>query len=507
MKYTYQKPCEMWSEQLAASSQKDLTSAERALLEQHIASCPACTAARAAYQQMDSALVTMPLIEPYSIYEEQLPERDGMLSSALLAGSVKSTPVRQVERRRKTSTARAKPTRFSGDFQENAPVSRRVRFQHALTTFAAVLVVCGLIGSAMLLFSRHNSPGVGFVTNTGPLPLYAALSNGTVYAFRPDNGSILWRRQLDLGGQGAIGGPTVAHGIVYVGSFNGSLYALRVSDGTLLWQHSLGATPVHPIAGDDNQVIYVGAKATLYALRTGDGSELWHTTVGTAGILNTVTPITVTAGRIYGDDGRGLFALDSQDGHVLWQGKTFNGVALVIVGNKIFATVGTGEQIEVLRTSDGQVLHMLPVEGNLGFDQGKLYVANQESHTLYILHPNTEHIIGQSIMACPVSTSPEPLVVQNGLVYTSSVPSSPQGWVCAMNVGNGKQVWRWTNTGHAAEVASMIIANHHCYFLYTDSDFTQVQLYALNTGNGAKLWQYTFPSGFPYGGYFAIEGR
>ena len=507
MKYTYQKPCAMWSEQLAASSQKDLTAAERTLLERHIASCPACAAAHSAYQQMDSDLETMPFIEPHSIYAEQLPERDGILSSALLAGSVKSSPARRVERRGKASTARTKPARFTGGIQENAPVSRRLRFQHALTTFAAVLVVCVLIGSAMLLFSRHSSTGVGSVTKAGPLPLYAALSNGTVYAFRPDGGSMLWQRQLNLGGQGVIGGPTVADGIVYIGSFNGSLYALRASDGTLLWQHTLGATPVHPIAGDANQVIYVGAKATLYALRTGNGSELWHSTVGTAGILNTVTPITVTAGRIYGNDGRGLFALDSQNGHVLWQGKTFNGVALAIAGNKIFATVGTGEQIEVLRTSDGQDLHTLSVAGNLGFDQGKLYVANQENHTLYILQPDTEHIIGQSIMACPVSVTSVPLTVQNGLVYTYSAPTAPQGWVCAMHVSNGKQVWRWTNTSQSAEVASMIIANHHCYFLYTDSDFTHVQLYALNTGNGAKLWQYTFPSGFPYGGYFAVGGK
>src|SRR5579872_3240871 len=303
MKYTYQKPCTSWSEQLAASSQKDLTAAERALLEQHIASCPACTAAHTTYQQMDSDLMTMPLIEPHSIYAEQLPERGDMYSSDILAGSVKSTPSRLIEQHGKASTTRTKPVRYTGDFQENAPVSRRIRFQHALTTFAAVLVVCALIGSAVLLFSRHSSPGVGSITNTGPFPLYAALSNGTVYKLQPDSGAILWQRHLDLGGQGVIGGSAVAHGIVYIGSFNGSLYALRASDGALLWQHSLGATPVRPIAGDDNQVIYVGAKATLYALRTGNGSELWHTTVGTAGILDTVTPITVTAGRIYGDNG------------------------------------------------------------------------------------------------------------------------------------------------------------------------------------------------------------
>jgi len=511
MKFIYQKPCAAWAEQLAAS-QNDLTEGERVLLDQHVVSCPACAAARATYQQMDSDLVAMPPIEPYSIYAGQLPERGNSLASSG-RGNAKLAPARTVERFGETSMPGTKQTQAANDLQERVPAARRVRFQRALTTFAAALVVCSLIGSAMLLlFSRHINPNVGPVSHARPLAeppaLYAALSNGTVYALRPDSGAIFWQRQLDLGGQGVIGGPTVAHGVVYVGSFNGSLYALRASDGTLLWQRALGAAPVHPIAGDDEQVIYVGAKAALYALRTSDGSVLWQRTGGTSGALNTAVPVAAAGERVYGYDLTGLFALDAADGHVLWQGEAFNGVAFVAIGEKIFATVGTGEQIEVLRASDGQVLHMLAVQGNLGFDQGRLYVANQESRKLFILRPADESITGQVIMTCPVSISPAPLIVQNKLVYTySGGQSSKQAWVCAMNAGNGKQVWRWTETHRVADITSPVAANHHFYFLYTDGDFAQVELYALNTSNGAKLWKYAFPSSLPYGGYFTIEGE
>lgn len=503
MKYTYLRPCAVWAEQLAAASQKDLTAAERTMLDDHVASCAACAAARSAYQQMDSDLVAMPLIEPYSIYAEQLP-------SPVSAGSAKLTPARTVEQFGETSTPKAKQARSANNFQEKVPASRRARFQHMLTTVAAVLVVCFLIGSAMLLFSRHTSPNVGTVTHSEPPALYAALSNGTVYALRPDSGAILWQRQLDLGGQGVIGGPTVSHEVVYVGASNGSLYAMRASDGALLWQRALGATPAHPIAGEDTLVIYVGAGPTLYALRTSDGSVLWQRTGDStvSGPYNNAIPVTVAAGRVYGYDRSGLFALDTADGHVLWEGDAFNGVALVIAGDKIFATVGTGEQIEVSRTSDGQVLHMLPVQGNLGFDQGRLYVANQESQQLFILRPADESIIGQVHMACPVSASPDPLVVQNGLVYTYSWGQAlTQTWICAMNASNGKQIWRWTETHRIADITSLVGANHHLYFLYTDSDFAQVELYALDTRNGAKLWKYVFPSSFPYSGYFAIGGN
>ncbi len=507
MKNTYQKPCTSWAEQLAATSQQDLTETERVMLDQHVASCPACAAARFAYTQMDSDLVTMPPIVPHLIYAEQLPARNTPLPSAALTPGEKPVPSRRVERPGKTPT----PARFLEDFQEKRAASRRVRLQRMLSTLAAVFVVCGIIGSALLLFTRHSGPGVGTgiatPAHTGPLALYAALSNGTVYAMRPDSGGILWRRQLELGGQGVIGGPAVAHGVVYVGSFNGSLYALRASDGTLLWQHALGAAPNHPIAGNDTQAIYVGAGSTLYALRTSDGSVLWQRTsdAGVSGPYNLTTPVTVAAGRVYGYDRRGLFALDAADGHVLWEGNSFNGVALVIAGGKVFATVGSGEQIEVLRASDGQVLHMLSVAGNLGFDQGKLYVANQESQTLYTLRPSDERVTGQVHMACPVTASPDPLLVQNGLVYTYSWGQAQQkAWVCAMHIGNGRQVWRWTETHRIANVASLAPVDNHLYFLYTDGDFAQVELYALNTTNGARLWKYAFPSNFAYNGYFAI---
>lgn len=495
MTSTYQKPCAGWAEQLAASP-KDLTWAERAALDQHVASCPACAAARAAYQQMDRDLATMPLIEPQRIYAEQLPERDDLLSSPGLAGSMKSASSGQRER------PGAKQTRTDRDFQQKPATRRLARFQRMVATLAAVLVVCALISSALLLFSHRSSPRVGTISRSGPLTVYAALANGTVYALRPDSGAIRWQRQLNLGGQSVIGGPAVAHGVVYVGATNGSLFALRASDGALLWQRTLGATPVNPIAGDDPEVIYVGAGLTVYALRAGNGSELWHQAVssGTSIAITSAAPLAVAGGRVYASNGTGgLLALDSRDGHVLWRGGNYNGVALVVAGNKIFSTVGTGEQIEVLRASDGQVLHMLSVQGNLGFDQGRLYVANQESGKLFILHPQDERIIGQVSMACPVSSPSQALNVQDGLVYSYS-----QDQVCAMHTASGQKVWRWTATRRVANVTSLVAANHHLYFLYADGDFAQVELYALNASNGTQLWKYAFTSSFPYGGYFAV---
>lgn len=518
MKYTHQKPCANWAEQLAADSRKDLTEAERVMLNEHVASCPACAAARYAYRQMDRDLLTMPLIEPHMIHAEQLLERENMLPTFALARNEKLTSSHRMEPQGKASLLKAKPARFPEDFQDQAPATRRARLQRMLSAFAAVLIVCSIIGSALLLFSHHTRPGVGGATNTNTqhLPLYTVLLDGTVYALQPDTGSILWRRQLHGGEQDTFGGPSIVHGVVYVigssfPSSSSSLYALRASDGTLLWQRALPAPLLSPISGDDTQVIYVGAGTTLYALHTSDGSELWQrkSDAITSDPYASTMPLAVADGRVYGDDDSGLYALSTSDGHVLWEGKGgFSGVALAVAGDKIFATVGTAEQIEVLRTSDGQVLHMLSVEGNLGFDQGMLYVANQESQKLFILRPEDESITRQVPMACPVSDSPAPLVVQNGLVYTYSWGRSlKQTWLCAMHVSDGKQVWRWTETRRIVDIRSLVAANNHLYFLYTDGDFAQGEIYALSTNNGAPLWKDAFPSNFPYNGYFVTEGE
>lgn len=504
---TYQKPCTIWAEHLAAS-EKDLLEAERALLDEHVASCPACTATRYAYQQMDNDIAAMPPIEPHMIYAEQLSERKNMLNPSILVNGEQFAFPDSMMQPGRTQVRKAKRASLPVCVQDALPVSGRVSFQRLLTTVAAVLVVCSLIGSAILLFNSRIQPGVGGADRVPHGPLYVALSDGTVYALQQDTGTILWKQMLNLGGQSVIGGPAVAHGVVYVGSFNNSLYALRASDGTLLWQHTFSKSPTNPIAGDNPQVIYVSAGPTLYALDTSNGSELWHRTGNSTTFASYNIPVTISAGQIYGYDGSGLYALRASDGTVIWKGKNFSDVALVVAGGKVFATVGTGEQIEVLRASDGQDIHTLSVQGNIGYDQGKLYVANQESHELFVLNPADEKIIAQVQMACPVQDSPMPLVVRNGLVYTYSWGRSlAQSWVCAMHASDGKQVWRWTESQRKVDVRSMVAANNRLYFLYIDGDFASGTIYGLDSKNGAQSWKYTFPSNFPYGGYFAIEGE
>lgn len=66
-------------------------------------------------------------------------------------------------------------------------------------------------------------------------------------------------------------------GILYVGSDNGTLYAFRASDGTLLWQDEIGGLvsiyavtsgAVYAVAGSNYDVVY--------AFNASSGTPLWH---------------------------------------------------------------------------------------------------------------------------------------------------------------------------------------------------------------------------------------
>lgn len=53
-------PCEEWAPKLAALHAGDLSSAERAELEDHLASCPACAAVRADYERLAEQVRQLP---------------------------------------------------------------------------------------------------------------------------------------------------------------------------------------------------------------------------------------------------------------------------------------------------------------------------------------------------------------------------------------------------------------------------------------------------------------
>lgn len=162
----------------------------------------------------------------------------------------------------------------------------------------------------------------------------------TVSAFDHD-GTERWRREL---GEYAST-PAVDDGTVYYGA--GEVVALDAATGDVRWRHSTdGGTTVPPtVAGG---VLFVGSEdGTLYALDAGDGSERWTVDVG-----RTVrrSPA-VTGERVVVPTDDGVVAYDHEGGE-RWRAPQLASVtAPAVAGDTVY--VGYGRTLYALAVEDG----------------------------------------------------------------------------------------------------------------------------------------------------------
>ncbi len=160
MKRRKPRPCDAWAEQLAALHPTDLSSAERAALAAHLATCPACAAARADYWRMDAQIRRLPDPQPFA----GLPPR--LLQ--LWAEEDRRAGVRQPVLLPRVPEVFMQTTTDSGDA---APVplhhERRVGrpLISGITAIAAVLIVA-LVVTALVV----SHAGKSTVTGVGPHP-------------------------------------------------------------------------------------------------------------------------------------------------------------------------------------------------------------------------------------------------------------------------------------------------------------------------------------------------
>ena len=100
--------------------------------------------------------------------------------------------------------------------------------------------------------------------------VYFGSTDGHLYAVDAATGKLLWRYET---GGGGYSSPTVADGVVYVGSssIDGHPYALDAATGKLLWRYEAGGRVYSsPTVADG--VVYVGSDdGHLYALDAATG--------------------------------------------------------------------------------------------------------------------------------------------------------------------------------------------------------------------------------------------
>src|SRR5262252_5502760 len=139
---------------------------------------------------------------------------------------------------------------------------------------------------------------------------------------------IQWRVATD---GDVVASPTVANGLVYVGSGSGVMYALDKRTGDARWTVNLGS-PISSSAAVANSLVYVGTRdGRLHALDAATGKQKWWVPTGPtipfpwgheSGDVWTSSP-TVADGLVLFGGGDGLlYGVSARAGSVLWRART-----------------------------------------------------------------------------------------------------------------------------------------------------------------------------------------
>ena len=145
-----------------------------------------------------------------------------------------------------------------------------------------------------------------------PDVVYEGSKDGNVYALDGVTGELIWKHKVG----GAANSPTVAYGIVYVGSTNHTLSALTSSTGTPRWIDATnGAVNTTPAVAD--HVVYIGSDDKFeYALNSSNGNKIWS--FGTGGVVRSSAAV---ANRVvyFGSSDTVLYAVSVAKGKELWR--------------------------------------------------------------------------------------------------------------------------------------------------------------------------------------------
>lgn len=167
--------------------------------------------------------------------------------------------------------------------------------------------------------------------------------SGKLVSLQTSDGTIEWT--ANVSGWVYLAAPTVHEDIVYIGTDNMTLHAFHLTNGTEVWTTDLpGRVRGTPLVYQDRifviSAIYPGFVATegfLHALNM-DGKELWNVSIGPTGSSPApLGPLVIVGSR------SGLWAIDLEDGSVLWRYQDAGQISASPVGNLLGVLVLSNE--------------------------------------------------------------------------------------------------------------------------------------------------------------------
>lgn len=188
--------------------------------------------------------------------------------------------------------------------------------------------------------------------------VYLGTQEGHLYALDAVTGRERWHDEVE----GLIfGSPAVANGLVFVGGDNGTVHAHDATTGRERWTFAAGGGIYASPAAADGVLYVVTTTPELIALDAATGGPRWRKGVG-----GEASPaVAATGERVFvGSDDNGLYALDAANGAVHWLFATGAPIVSspVVVGETVF--VGGGSTLYAVN-GDGQARWSYPTGGTI----------------------------------------------------------------------------------------------------------------------------------------------
>ncbi len=338
----------------------------------------------------------------------------------------------------------------------------------------------------------------GVTYNIGPIqqnipkddwPMYRHDSQGSgVSSSAVLGGNLMWK--FYTGSDRIRSTPTIANGIVYIGSNANRFYALNASSGEQIW--SVGVTSsMESSAAVAYGIVYVGIlwnqqNGYVCAFNASNGASIWRFATD-SGIESSPT---VVDGIVYIGSYLGyVYALDAYTGALKWSystgGPTYSSPTIV---NGVLYIGSENGKVCALNSSTGALKWAWQtssaVYASPAVIDNSVYVCS-DAGGVFALNANNGQQIWSAYCGSGTDHTDTSPAVANGLVYVNA-----RNGIYAFNAANGDQVWFFTSpyctrqlTGYM--YSSPAVAGNIVYYGSVDS-----YVFALNAYTGSMVWAY-----------------
>ncbi|TGN41789.1 outer membrane protein assembly factor BamB [Marinobacter confluentis] len=237
--------------------------------------------------------------------------------------------------------------------------------------------------------------------------IFAASADGEVYSIEPEDGEVLWERDLDREIMAGVGGDQA---FIYLVTRDAQLLALSREDGEQVWSATLPNEALAAPRSNNSMVVAQSIDGKVHAFNVADGEKLWQydSAVPALSLRAAASPL-VGADLVLASLANGrLMALSNENGQPVWQYQ---------VGEPAGRT-----ELERLVDVSGVPLILESAAMVVGY-QGKLALVDIES--------------GREIWSRPASSLHSPMI-GNGNIFLASA----NGDIVALRGQDRRELWR-----------------------------------------------------------------